>query len=79
MSLSPKKRKLGGLKLLRSMLLPPEQKKNQRSTPAGRFEPMTAAAAGGLDLLETEAFLYTVASTISLSCTIISCNAQRMQ
>jgi len=25
-----RKRKLGGLKLLRSMLLPPEQKKNQR-------------------------------------------------
>ena len=70
--LSPKKRKLGGLKLLRSMLLPhaAEKKINDQLRPEDLSQwPLHIR---GLDLLETDAFLYMVVSTVSLSCTIIS-------
>lgn len=47
---------------------PPSRKKNQRSTPAGRFEPMTAAHRGFGSLRN---WLH-VSLSISLSCTMIS-------
>ena len=60
---------------------PPSRKKiNDQLRPEDLSQWPLQPHSRGSDLLETDAFLYTVVSTVSLSCTIISlypCNAQR--